>query len=105
MLGVFLATTMLAAAADVANPAAPPPAAPPHAPAAQVAAGKTGLKDPNALVCHSENSTGSRLVTKVCMTAQQAELRRIQDRESLRQAQSRLGTPGDMMMGPMGMPR
>jgi hypothetical protein len=100
MLGVFLATTILAAA-EVANPAAPP------APPAHAAPAKVGLKDPNALVCHSETSTGSRLTTKVCMTAQQAELRRIQDRETLRQAQGRLAAPGGdgMMGGPMGMPR
>ena len=100
MLGVFLATAILAAA-DQAGPAAPPAAAPAHAEPV-----KTGLKDPNALVCHSESSTGSRLMTKVCMTAEQAELRRLQDRESLRQAQGRLASPGgDGMMGPMGMPR
>jgi hypothetical protein len=96
MLGVFLATAILAA--DTPTPAAP--AAPP--PRAEAA--RSELKDSGALVCHSETSTGSRLTTKVCMTAQQAELRRLQDRETLRQAQGRV-TPGGDMMGPMGMPR
>ena len=103
MQGVFLATAILAAA-EVANPAAAPPAA--NAAAHVEAVARTSPKDPNALVCHSESTTGSRLMTKVCMTAQQAELRRLQDREALRQAQDRRASPGgDMMMGPMGMPR
>ena len=87
---------IIAAAADTAP--APASAAPPAAPAPRGA-----KKDP--LICRSDTTTGSRLVTKTCMLASQWELRGRQDRQELQQAQGvyRPGV-GEMMTGSMGPP-
>jgi len=87
---------IIAATADTAPATAspPPPAAPsPHA----------AKKDP--LICRSDTTTGSRLVTKTCMLASEWELRGRQDRQELQQAQGvyRPGI-GEMITGPMGPP-
>ena len=98
MLGVVLAGLILAAAADpAAAPTAPAPAAVAKAPAAKPPAG-----DPNALVCHSEQRPGSRLSTRVCMTAAEDARRGQRDRQELNAAQAGYARPGGdmMMMGP-----
>jgi hypothetical protein len=85
MWSVILAGAILAAGAESA-----PKAAAPAAPAAKATA-----KDPNALVCHSEQLPGSR----VCMTAAEAARRQQQDRRDLGAAQMQSARPaGDMMM-------
>lgn len=92
MLGLLLSGAILAAAA---------PAAEPLAPAAAHSAKAPPVKDPNALVCHSEQLPGSRLSTRVCMTAQEAERRRQADRQGLNAAQGQYARPPDpMMMNP-----
>jgi hypothetical protein len=91
MLGVWLAGVILAAGTD--------PAAAPAAPTPTPAAAKASVKDPNALVCHSEQLPGSRLSTRVCMTAVEAARRQQQDRRDLGSAQMQSARPaGDMMM-------
>jgi hypothetical protein len=95
MLALLLAGVIAAAADTTSAPASPPP---PAAPAPHVA-----KKDP--LVCHSDTSTGSRLVTKTCMLASEWELRGRQDRQELQQAQGVYRpSNGEMMNGPMGPP-
>jgi hypothetical protein len=88
MLGVVLAGAILAAGADPAPQAAAP------APAAA----KPPAKDPNALVCRSEQIPGSRLSNKVCMTAAEAARRQAADRQGLNSAQVQSGKPADAMM-------
>lgn len=89
MLGVWLAGVILAAAEPAAPPSGPTP----------VAAGKAPAKNPNALVCHSEQLPGSRLSTRVCMTAAEAMRRQQQDRRDLGAAQLQNARPaGDMVM-------
>ena len=88
MLGVVLAGAILAAGADPAPPAGGP------APAAA----KAPAKDPNALVCRSEQIPGSRLSSKVCMTTAEAERRQAADRQGLNAAQAQSGKPVDGMM-------
>ena len=96
MLGVLLAGVILAAA----EPAAPPNASAPAA-AAKASASKPPANDPNGLVCHSEQLPGSRLSTRVCMTAADAARRQQQDRRDLGSAQMQPARPaGDMMMAP-----
>jgi hypothetical protein len=44
-------------------------------------------KDPNEMVCKREKASGSNMKTRVCMTAQQWEDRRVQDKEMVDGAQ------------------
>lgn len=85
MLAAMLATAILAA-----EPAATPPA--------PAASAKAAVKDPNALVCRSEQRPGSRLSTRVCMTAAEDERRRQLERQALTSAQGQANRPADAMM-------
>lgn len=52
-------------------------------------------KDPNEIVCESENLTGSRIGAKrVCATRSQWEERRLNDRQSIEKDQTQIGMPG-----------
>ena len=58
-------------------------------PAAALAAEKTAdKKDPNRMVCEKQGVVGSRLATKkVCMTAAEWEMKRLEDRQTIEKSQ------------------
>ncbi len=97
MLGAWLAGVILAA--EPAAPGAPPIASTPASVVGKAASARPQANDPTVLVCHSEQIPGSRLSTRVCMTAADAARRRQQDQRDLSSAQMQPVRPsGDMMM-------
>jgi hypothetical protein len=87
MLGAFLFAAALATSPDQAAAAAAPPAPPAAAvvtPVSHTAASQMGAGEPNRVVCHTEETTGTRLgATRICMTAAQWEARSAADRQVL----------------------
>lgn len=93
MLGVFLAGAILMAGAAPASDAT--------SAAKPVAAAKGTAQDPNAVICHSEAQSGTRLVTRTCMRVSEWRERQLQDRQNLNNAQGRYQQQTmQMMMGP-----
>ena len=77
MLAIFLAGAVLAADAPAQAPdAAKPPGAIAKAPA-----------NPNAIICHNSPIPGSRITTRMCLTAEGWRQRQIQDQRELNESQ------------------
>jgi hypothetical protein len=87
MLGVFVFAAALATAPDQAPAAGAlqaSPALPAVMPVSHTAASQMGAGDPNRVVCHTEETTGTRLgSTRVCMSAAQWQARANANREVL----------------------
>jgi hypothetical protein len=80
MLGVLFAAAILGAASP-ATGAAPDATKP--AVVAPTAAAKGPAQDPNRIVCHSTNLSGSRLVTRKCLTAAAWREQQLRDQQDL----------------------
>lgn len=85
MIAMMLAATVLLA--DAAPAAAPVGNKPTAAPAKDVKVNKDGM------ICRNERIVGSRMPSKVCMTPQQWEERKANDRQDLERSQ-RTDLPG-----------
>ena len=93
MIGAVLSAALLLAqaapeAAALSAPAAAPGAATPTVTPAAAPAQKVN-KD--GLVCHTEQILGSRIPKRVCFSPEEAEQRRIQDKENVERMQSQNG--------------
>jgi len=61
-----------------------------------VVTGKHNGKDPNQVICETEESTGSRIAAKrVCATRGEFEQRRLADRQAIEKAQTQVAMPGN----------
>jgi hypothetical protein len=94
MISAVLAAAALLAEATTAPPPAPDPAAAKPAeapntvsPATALGAKSKAADDPNALVCKSEPVLGSRLTVKRCVTKGQADMQKLEDRQTLERMQ------------------
>jgi len=95
ILPIFAMAATLVAASDVAPPQAMAP--PKAAPVSVTTASSKPVKDPNRVVCRSEEVTGSRFTQRICQTqaqwdnqeqAAQNYKRAIDDRGGLQGAQA-----------------
>ncbi|MBQ1542813.1 MAG: hypothetical protein IIZ63_12495 [Caulobacteraceae bacterium] len=86
---LFGAALVVALSSSFASVQAGTPEPAPSAPAVDPGGNTKGHKDPNEKICVSKAETGSRLGgAKVCMTRQQWDEQRMENRRNLEQNQS-----------------